>query len=69
MHNMLKNGFQNFVLYVSERIPPDFGKEDTENFASFLWSALQKCPEDRIPATGLLSHPFILGCREEEGGR
>jgi serine/threonine-protein kinase SRPK3 len=61
MHNLFENGYQMFVLYVSERIPPGFGKEDTEKLAGFLWSALQECPEDRRSATGLLNHPFLVG--------
>ncbi|CAG8221777.1 unnamed protein product [Penicillium olsonii] len=46
MHELFEHGNQKFAIYISERLPTDFGKENTEKLANFLWSALQERPED-----------------------
>lgn len=61
MHKLFERGNQGFAFYLSERLPTDFGKENTEKLASFLWSALRERPEDRESTTGLLNHPFLVG--------
>ncbi|KAL5338291.1 serine protein kinase [Aspergillus crustosus] len=58
---LFEHGNQKFTFYLSERLPTDFGKENTEKLANFLWSALQERPEDRESTTGLLNHPFLVG--------
>lgn len=61
MHNLIENGSQKFAAYISERLPKDFGTENVEQLAHFLWSMLQKNPQDRKPTAVLLDHPFIGG--------
>ncbi|KAL4951422.1 serine protein kinase [Aspergillus filifer] len=61
MHELFEHGSQAFAFDLGERLPTDFGKENSEKLADFLWSALQECPEDREPASGLLNHPFLVG--------
>ena len=61
MHELFEHGNQKFAIYISERLPTDFGKENTEKLANFLWSALQERPEDRESTTGLLNHSFLVG--------
>lgn len=61
MRNLFENGIQKFAIHLRERIPTDFGQEDMEKLADFLWSMLQECAEDRKSTAELLSHPFIAG--------
>lgn len=61
MHKLFEHGNQKFAIYIGKRLPSDFGKENTEKFANFLWSMLQERPEDRESTTGLLSHLFLVG--------
>lgn len=61
MRKVFENGYRKFAIYVSERLPTDFGKDDAENLADFLWSALQECPENRRSTTELLDHIFLVG--------
>ncbi|KAL4968651.1 serine protein kinase [Aspergillus stella-maris] len=61
MHELFKHGNQKFASYLRERLPTDFGEENTKKLANFLWSALQERPEDRESTTGLLNHPFLVG--------
>ena len=63
MLKLFHHGNQNFAIYISKRLPTDFGKENTEKFANFLWSMLKGRPEDRESTTGLLNHPFLVGRR------
>jgi serine/threonine-protein kinase SRPK3 len=67
MQNLFESGYQKFIIHISERLPTDFGKEETEKLAIFLWSALQECPEDRGSATDLLNHPFLTRTEEVDG--
>lgn len=60
MHKLFQHGNQKFAIYISKRLPTDFGKENTEKFANFLWSMLQGRPEDRESTTGLLKHSFLI---------
>lgn len=64
MGKLFENGYQEFAIYVSERLPTGFGEENTKQLADFLWSALQECPEDRRSTTELLNHPFLV---DDEG--
>ncbi|KAJ5773606.1 hypothetical protein N7457_008502 [Penicillium paradoxum] len=61
MHELFEQGNQKFAIYISERLPADFGKENTEKLANFLWSALQERPEERESTTRLLNHSFLVG--------
>ncbi|PLB51214.1 serine protein kinase [Aspergillus steynii IBT 23096] len=61
IHELFEHGNQKFAVYISERLPADFGKENSEKFANFLWSMLQERPEDRESAAELLSHSFLVG--------
>ncbi|KAK9364350.1 kinase-like domain-containing protein [Lipomyces kononenkoae] len=48
-----------FTSYLSERLPSDFGNENTRQFALFLLSMLRRLPEERKTTTELLSHDFL----------
>lgn len=61
MRELFEHGSQRFAIYISERLPTDFGKENTEKLANFLWAAFQERPEDRESTTGLLDHSFLVG--------
>ncbi|KAI2672740.1 hypothetical protein DTO013E5_5497 [Penicillium roqueforti] len=61
MRSLFEHGNEKFAIYISERLPADFGKDNTEKLADFLWSTLQERPEDRESITGLLNHPFLVG--------
>ncbi|KAJ5580230.1 uncharacterized protein N7459_006215 [Penicillium hispanicum] len=61
MHQLFEHGNQKFAIYLSKRLPADFGEENTEKLANFLWSMLQERPEDRESTTGLLNHSFLVG--------
>lgn len=61
MHKLFEHSNEEFATYISKRLPTDFGKENTEKFANFLWSMLQERPEDRESTTGLLNHSFLVG--------
>ncbi|KAJ5121243.1 uncharacterized protein N7515_009204 [Penicillium bovifimosum] len=61
MRKLFENGNQRFAVYLSERLPTDFGKENTEQLANLLWSTLQERPEDRESTARLLNHPFLVG--------
>ncbi|CAG7958769.1 unnamed protein product [Penicillium olsonii] len=61
MHELFEHGNQKFAIHISERLPTYFGKENTEELANFLWSALHERPEDRESTTGLLNHSFLVG--------
>ncbi|KAK9357847.1 kinase-like domain-containing protein [Lipomyces starkeyi] len=50
-----------FTIYLSERLPSDFGVENVQQLASFLLSMLQRLPQERKSTTELLIHPFVLG--------
>jgi serine/threonine-protein kinase SRPK3 len=60
MHKLFEHGKQKFASYISERLPTDFGKENTEKLADFLWQMLQERPEDRESTAGL-QHSFLVG--------
>ncbi|KAL4807891.1 serine protein kinase [Aspergillus unguis] len=60
MHDLFERGSQGFASYLGERLPADFGEQETEKLAGFLWSALQERLEDRESAAGLLNHPFVV---------
>ncbi|CAI7641030.1 unnamed protein product [Penicillium glandicola] len=53
------NGHDSFVIHVGERLQSDFGAENTQQFASFLWPMLQQDPQSRSSASELLKHPFL----------
>jgi len=61
MHKLFEDGEQKFALYIRERLPTDFGLENSEKLARFLWSTLQEHPEDRKSATELLNHSLLVG--------
>ncbi|KAJ5975399.1 hypothetical protein N7481_009106 [Penicillium waksmanii] len=61
MHDLFEGGILQFALHIREKIPPDFGEEESENLANLLWAMLQECAEDRKSTAELLSHPFIVG--------
>lgn len=61
MDNFFANGIQEFAMYIRDRIPTDFGPEDTEKLADFLWSMLQERAEDRKSTAELLNHTFLVG--------
>lgn len=50
-----------FTSRIREKVPTDFGQEESENLADFLWAMLQEYAEDRKATAELLSHPFIVG--------
>lgn len=60
MRKLFQHGNQKFAIYISKRLPTDFGKENAEKFANFLCSMLQERPEDRESTTGLLNHSFLV---------
>ncbi|ODH45502.1 CMGC/SRPK protein kinase [Paracoccidioides brasiliensis] len=62
-----KNGqvHENFTKHLTDRLPYDFGAENVEHLASFLWLMLQQNPQRRMPTTKLLNHLFLVG---EPGG-
>lgn len=61
MHKIIENGSQQFAVYISERLPGDFGTENIEKLARFLWSMLQDRPQDRESIAVLLNDPFLVG--------
>ncbi|KAJ5655034.1 hypothetical protein N7490_002037 [Penicillium lividum] len=64
MHKLFECDNQKFAVYVGEKLPVDFGKENAKKLANYLWSMLQERPEDRESTVGLLNHPFLLGQRD-----
>jgi serine/threonine-protein kinase SRPK3 len=52
-----------FTKYLMDRLPPDFGAENIQRLASFLWSMLRPDPQTRMSTTELLKHPFLIGER------
>ncbi|KAK9375630.1 kinase-like domain-containing protein [Lipomyces chichibuensis] len=48
-----------FTAYLSERLPSDFGNENTRQFALFLLSMLRRLPQERKTTTELLTHGFL----------
>ncbi|KAJ8098869.1 kinase-like domain-containing protein [Lipomyces tetrasporus] len=48
-----------FTVYLSERLPSDFGNKNIRQFASFLLSMLRRLPQERKTTTDLLSHGFL----------
>ncbi|EDN03941.1 hypothetical protein I7I51_05199 [Histoplasma capsulatum] len=58
-------GHENLTKHLTERLPYDFGAENVEHLASFLWLMLQQNPQRRMPTTKLLNHLFLVG---EPGG-
>ncbi|OGM50898.1 hypothetical protein ABOM_000697 [Aspergillus bombycis] len=61
MYTLFENGIQGFAMYLGERIPNNFGQDNSEKLVDFLWSALQEHAEDRKSTTDLLNHPFLVG--------
>ncbi|KZF23983.1 serine protein kinase [Xylona heveae TC161] len=59
MNEFFANGSQGFSVYLSERLPPDFGAENLTQLTSFLWSMLQRDPQDRKTTTELLNDSFL----------
>lgn len=37
MHELFQGGSQNFAIYISNRLPADFGKDNIEKLADFPW--------------------------------
>lgn len=52
---------KDFISYMTERLPSDFGAENIQRLTSFLSLMLQKDPQRRTPATKLLNQPFLTG--------
>ena len=50
-----------FDVYLSKKLPYDFGVQNTRLLTSFLRSMLQHNPEARKPTTDLLKHPYLAG--------
>lgn len=61
IHKLVEDGSQKFAVYISEKLPDDFGTENVQQLAHFLWSMVQECPQDRKSTAVLLNHPFIVG--------
>ncbi|KAJ5392128.1 hypothetical protein N7509_007618 [Penicillium cosmopolitanum] len=59
--NLFEGGILQFTSRIREKVPTDFGQEESENLADFLWAMLQEYAEDRKATAELLSHPFIVG--------
>jgi serine/threonine protein kinase len=55
-----------FSTYLSERLPSDFGTENSRRLASFLHSMLQRDPGARKSTTDLLGDPFIRPLPDSE---
>lgn len=51
---------ESFVRHLTDRLPPDFGAENIQNLASFLWSTLHQDPQLRVTTSTLLNHPFLF---------
>ena len=51
---------RSFTEYLRDRLPSDFGAENTSSLASFLSSMLQREPQRRSLANDLLNHPFLV---------
>ncbi|RAK86723.1 serine protein kinase [Aspergillus costaricaensis CBS 115574] len=54
------NQYGDFVDYLRERLPENFGAENAESLASFLLYMLQIDPRERLSAKELLRTPFML---------
>lgn len=52
---------QDFARYLANRLPNDFGAENTQSLASFLLLMLQINPKRRLPTKDLLYAPFVSG--------
>ncbi|CAG7942234.1 unnamed protein product [Penicillium salamii] len=50
IQHVLGRGYNNFAIYVGERLPSDFGSKDIEAFALFLTSMLERSPQSRATA-------------------
>lgn len=61
MHKFIGNGSQQFAVYLSERLPEDFGVDNLEKLAHLLWTMLQERPQDRKSLAVLLNDPFLVG--------
>ncbi|RAH67894.1 serine protein kinase [Aspergillus aculeatinus CBS 121060] len=53
-------GDENFMRYLSDRLPISFGAKNVKTLASFLSHMLQVSPRDRLSASDLLQTPFLL---------
>ncbi|GIJ97978.1 hypothetical protein Aspvir_000086 [Aspergillus viridinutans] len=51
---------ESFTKYLMDRLPSDFGAENIQRLASFLWLMLRPDPQKRISTTKLLNHPFLI---------
>ncbi|RAK80077.1 serine protein kinase [Aspergillus fijiensis CBS 313.89] len=50
---------ENFMRYLSDRLPNSFGAKNVKTLASYLSHMLQVSPRDRLSASNLLQTPFL----------
>ncbi|KAJ5482027.1 hypothetical protein N7475_000839, partial [Penicillium sp. IBT 31633x] len=51
-------GYSDFAIHVGERLSSDFASKGTDTFVTFLWSMLQRNPQNRDATNVLLDHNF-----------